>query len=72
MQGDSGGPLTYKQGDQHILIGVTSHGTGPNEGCGATSNFARISLYRKWIDENIDTNNDSEYCDDYEAPDDEP
>ena len=67
--------MTYKQGDQHILIGVTSHGTGPDpprKKCGTTSNFARISHYRKWIDENIDTNNESEYCDDYEAPDDEP
>ena len=66
MQGDSGGPLTYKQGDQHILIGVTSHGTGPNEGCGATSNFARISHYRKWIDENI-LHEEVKFCDDYEA-----
>ena len=28
-QSDSGGPLTYKQGDQHVLIGVTSFSTGP-------------------------------------------
>ena len=27
-QGDSGGPLTYESGDQHILIGDVSFGSG--------------------------------------------
>ena len=31
-QGDSGGPLTYKQGDQHIMIGVVSYGFGVDVG----------------------------------------
>ena len=60
--------MTYKQGDQHILIGVTSHGDGTYEGCGTNSNFARISHYRKWIDENIlHEDEEVKFCDDYEA-----
>ena len=31
--GDSGGPLTVKQGDRHILVGVTANGYG----CGLVS-----------------------------------
>ena len=28
LQSDSGGPLTYKDGDQHVLIGDVSGGVG--------------------------------------------
>ena len=27
LQGDSGGPFTHKQGNKHVLIGVTGFGT---------------------------------------------
>ena len=51
MQGDSGGPLTYREGDQHTLIGVTS--TVSRDGvigkCGDTTMFARITTVMDWI-----------------------
>ena len=46
LQSDSGGPLTYKQGDQHVLIGDVSGGLG----AGDTHFYARISFLREWID----------------------
>ena len=56
-QGDSGGPFTYKQNDQHVLIGVTSWGRGasskPGTTCGDSSMFLRISHVRSWIDEKL-------------------
>ena len=85
---DSGGPFTYKQGDQHVLIGVTSSVLGntvqylENSGkkCGIGGKFVRVSYYRKWINRIIgkatgDGNAkgvDPKFCDDYEAFDDEP
>ena len=52
MQGDSGGPLTFKQDDQHILVGVTSFGSnGEFSGCyGDKEYFVRVSEVRQWID----------------------
>ena len=79
---DSGGPFTYKQGDQHVLIGVTSSVLGntlqylENSGkkCGIGGKFVRVSYYRKWINRIIGkaTGDDPKFCDDYEAFDDEP
>ena len=54
---DSGGPFTYKQGDQHVLIGVTSSVLGNTvqylenggKNCGIGGKFVRVSYYRKWI-----------------------
>ena len=57
--------MTYKQRDQHILIGVTSFGWGKsiyvsrpipgtrNKQCGVSSNFARVALARDWIDNQL-------------------
>ena len=53
MQGDSGGPLTYKQDDQHILVGVTSFLSNGEVGGGCYGHkeyFVRISEVRQWID----------------------
>ena len=51
MQGDSGGPLTYREGEQHTLIGVTS--TVSKDGvigkCGDRTMFARITRVMDWI-----------------------
>ena len=61
-QGDSGGPFTYKENDQHVLIGVTSWGQGPGWAgltCGESSVFARISHLRLWIEENL---KDAKFC----------
>ena len=54
MQGDSGGPLTFKQGDQHVLIGTVSTGTADADNidsvkCGETTMFARITHHLDWI-----------------------
>ena len=64
-QGDSGGPFTFKQGDQHILIGVITSATGQGESrpkpgsfggqiiknkCGGKTGFAKVSGVRDWID----------------------
>ena len=58
-QGDSGGPLTYKAGDQHVLIGVTSFGDGCG-GEGVYGVFARVSHYMGWIDKHI--KQQAKYC----------
>ena len=63
LQGDSGGPLTYKQGPQHVLIGVTSHGTGEGtKKCGDNSGFCRVSEVREWIDKVV-VYNGAKFCD---------
>ena len=57
FQYDSGGPFTYKQGDQHVLIGVTSsvlattveYLENGGKKCGVGGKFVRVSYYRKWI-----------------------
>ena len=62
LQGDSGGPLTYKQGNQHVLIGVLTSATGkgftpgnaympPQEKeCGDKTGFCVVSAVRDWVD----------------------
>ena len=66
IQGDSGGPFTYKQGDQHILIGVDSFASGPpvdiqninlvqfashhKKNCGKDTGFCKVSEVREWLD----------------------
>ena len=54
LQGDSGGPGTYKQKDQHILVGVVSFSSGLLECGGNITFFGRISHIRQWIDETIE------------------
>ena len=54
LQGDSGGPGTYKQKDQHILVGVVSFSSGLTECGGNITFFGRISHIRQWIDETIE------------------
>ena len=66
VKGDSGGPITYKQGNQHILIGVITSATGQGETygkpnsfgshaiknkCGGKTGFAKVSGVRDWIDQ---------------------
>ena len=46
-KGDSGGPITFKTGDQHVLVGDVSGGTGPGE----HAIHCRISAVRDWIDQ---------------------
>ena len=54
LQGDSGGPGTYKQKDQHILVGVVSFSSGLSECGGNITFFGRISYIRQWIDKTIE------------------
>ena len=54
LQGDSGGPGTYKQKDQHILVGVVSFSSGLSECGGNITFFGRISHIRQWIDKTIE------------------
>ena len=50
VQGDSGGPVTYKQGDQHLLVGVMSQvDPGLTDICGKGSYFCRVAHVRDWI-----------------------
>ena len=58
-QGDSGGPLTYKAGDQHVLIGVTSFGDGCG-GEGVYGVFSRVTNYLGWIEMQIE--HEMKYC----------
>ena len=54
LKGDGGGPNTYKQGDQHILVGITSSQATSDQGdCGNISKMVRLAYVRPWIDEVI-------------------
>ncbi|XP_030757929.1 serine protease snake-like isoform X2 [Sitophilus oryzae] len=47
-QGDSGGPLSYKKGQKHHLVGITSFG----KACGLArvpAVYTRVSAYVPWI-----------------------
>ena len=55
-QGDSGGPLTYKQGDQHVLIGDVSGGKSVP---GYMNVYGDIAYFRDWIDKNL---RGAKYC----------
>ena len=48
-QGDSGGPLVVQVGNKWMLGGITSFGTGCNDG-GA---YTRTSFYTSWILQNL-------------------
>ena len=48
-KGDSGGPITFKTGDQHVLVGDVSGGSGP----GKWNFHCRISAVRDWIDQTL-------------------
>jgi len=47
-KGDSGGPVTFKQGDQHTLIGVISGGNPGEEGVAG-----KMIYYRNWLEKNL-------------------
>jgi len=49
--GDSGGPVFRDDNGRHLVVGVVSWSTGPNnsEGCGGLTGVTPLSLYRGWI-----------------------
>lgn len=47
--GDSGGPAFVQQGDQLLLVGITSRGSDPD--CAKLSVFTRVSSFETWITE---------------------
>lgn len=54
--GDSGGPLTAVSNNQHYQVGVTSFVVAGDCDSGRPSGYARVTEFRRWIDDNIAAN----------------
>ncbi|XP_022218719.2 collagenase-like [Drosophila obscura] len=50
-RGDSGGPLVLQEGEDYILLGVTSHGLSTDCKTNLPTVFTRVSSFLDWIQE---------------------